>query len=219
MSEADPFPRERFAATLRHTPAYARLAWHLAREPLLSRMRKAAVVAAAGYLASPVDLVPGVIPVLGQLDDLAFAIAAIKLALAGLTPEKRHAHLLAVGLDDADLSEDLRTIGATTAWTLRAGGRTSARALNAGGRIAVRGGRLLGGLSLRAGGAAARLGVTTASKVATTATAAAGSASSAGGSGVRAIRSMRPGRPSWPRREPWPVLPVPVADDEPEEQT
>ena len=32
-----------------------------------------------------------------------------------LYPERRRAHLEAVGLDDAHLAEDLRTIGATTA--------------------------------------------------------------------------------------------------------
>ena len=30
----DPFPRERVAVTLRRLPAYLRLAWRLARDPL-----------------------------------------------------------------------------------------------------------------------------------------------------------------------------------------
>ena len=135
----DPFPRERVAAMLRRLPAYLRLAWRLAREPLLSRARRAAVVAAAGYLASPVDLVPGVIPVLGQLDDLAVALAAIRFAMSGLSPERRRLHLEAVGLADEELTADLRTVGATTAWLLRAGARTAFRAARAGGRAAVAG--------------------------------------------------------------------------------
>lgn len=139
MSASDPFPRDRFTALLGRLPAYGRLAWRLAREPLLSRLRRAAIAAAAAYLASPVDLVPGVIPVLGQLDDLAVALAAIRLALAGLSPERRRAHLEAVGLGDADLAADLRALGATTAWVARAGGRTAARAARAGGRVANRG--------------------------------------------------------------------------------
>ena len=135
----DPFPRERVAAMLRRLPAYLRLAWRLAREPLLSRARRAAVVGAAGYLASPVDLVPGVIPVLGQLDDLAVALAAIRFAMSGLSPERRRLHLEAVGLADEELTADLRTVGATTAWLLRAGARTAFRAARAGGRAAVAG--------------------------------------------------------------------------------
>lgn len=137
----DPFPRDRFVDMLRRMPAYLRLSWRLARDPLLSRKRRAAVVAAAGYLASPIDLVPGVIPVLGQLDDIAVAIAAIRLALDGLSPERRRMNLAAAGLSDDDLVADLRTVGATTAWILRASARTAARVTVASGRVAMRAGR------------------------------------------------------------------------------
>jgi uncharacterized membrane protein YkvA (DUF1232 family) len=132
----DPFPRERVTTMVRRMPAYLRLAWRLAKEPMLSKARRAAVVGAAGYLASPIDLVPGVIPVLGQLDDLAVALAAIRLALAGLSPERRAVHLEAVGLGDQDLTDDLRTVGATTAWIGRASFRTTKRAAAAGTRVA-----------------------------------------------------------------------------------
>ena len=127
MSE-DPFPRERVGAMVRRMPAYVRLAWRLGKDPLLSKARRAAVVAAAGYLASPVDLVPGVIPVIGQLDDIAFALAAIRLALGGLDAERRREHLEAVGLADEHLAADLRTVGATSLWLARAGFRTTKKA-------------------------------------------------------------------------------------------
>ena len=68
--------------------------------PTLSRARRTAVIAAAGYVISPVDLVPGVIPVLGQLDDIAVALLALRLALDGLHPERRRAHLEAAALDE-----------------------------------------------------------------------------------------------------------------------
>jgi len=41
----------------------------LAREPRVPRRRKLLLVALAGYLALPFDLVPDFIPVAGQLDD------------------------------------------------------------------------------------------------------------------------------------------------------
>jgi len=132
----DPFPRERVAAMVRRMPAYLRLSWRLGKDPLLSKARRAAVIGAAGYLASPVDLVPGVIPVLGQLDDIAVALAALRLALGGLDPERRRVHLEAVGLEDGHLAADLRTVGATTGWIGRAGYRTTRRAAVAGGRAA-----------------------------------------------------------------------------------
>ena len=123
----DPFPRDRMSAMVRRMSSYLKLTWRLGKDPMLSRARRAAVIAAAGYVVSPVDLVPGFIPVLGQLDDIAFALLALRLALDGLHPERRRAHLEAVGLEDAHLAEDLRTIGATTAWIARSGIRVSVR--------------------------------------------------------------------------------------------
>ena len=156
----DPFPRERVAATLKRMPAYLRLAWRLARDPLLSRARRAAVIAAAGYLASPIDLVPGVIPVIGQLDDIAFAIAALKVALAGLDPQRRHEHLASVGLEDGDLAADLRTTAVASAWLVRAGARTTGRAARTGGRVVVGGAKSASKITVRtvgvAGSAAAK---------------------------------------------------------------
>jgi uncharacterized membrane protein YkvA (DUF1232 family) len=121
----DPFPREPVAQLVRRVPAYARLAWRLGRDPLLSRSRRTAVLGAAGYLISPIDLIPGMIPVLGQLDDLLILVIALRFALAGLSPEQRAAHLAAVGLQDDHLSDDLHTLGMTAAWLARTGTRTA----------------------------------------------------------------------------------------------
>jgi uncharacterized membrane protein YkvA (DUF1232 family) len=150
----EPFPRARFDALVGRLPAYLKLAWRLVRDPLLSRTRRMALVAAAAYLVSPVDAVPGAIPVLGQLDDLAVAIGAIKLALAGLSPARRREHLMAVGLVEADLMSDLRGIAAITGWILRKGGRLTAKGVRIGARAAVAGGRAaVTGAGIVAGGA------------------------------------------------------------------
>jgi uncharacterized membrane protein YkvA (DUF1232 family) len=156
---SDPFPREAFGALVRRLPAYGRLAWRLGRDPLLSKGRRAAVLAAAGYVASPIDLLPGVIPVLGQLDDIAVALAALKMALRGLDPARREEHLRTVGLNDSDLMTDLGTLRASAAWIVRSGARAGARTLNAGLRASVEGGRRVGGIAGRLGRSAAeRLG-------------------------------------------------------------
>ena len=55
---------------LRSLPAVVALLAKIARDPSLPRPIKIALVAAAVYLVSPVDLVPDVIPVLGYVDDL-----------------------------------------------------------------------------------------------------------------------------------------------------
>jgi uncharacterized membrane protein YkvA (DUF1232 family) len=133
-----PFPRDEFATLVRRIPRYARLAWALARDPRLSRTRRAAVLAGAAYLVSPIDLVPGVIPIAGQLDDLAVALAAIRFALDGLRPEVRAERLAAAGLRHEDVAADLRTTGAIAAWLGRAALRIAGRAASGLARAASR---------------------------------------------------------------------------------
>ena len=131
---SDPFPTERFGALVGRIPRYARLAWRLSRDPALPTSRRVALAAAVAYLVSPIDLVPGVIPVAGQLDDAAAALGAIRFALRGLPADARADALVAVGLEQRDLDADLRTIGACYAWMVRAGGRVTLRAAKAVGR-------------------------------------------------------------------------------------
>ncbi|HEY7598599.1 MAG TPA: DUF1232 domain-containing protein, partial [Candidatus Limnocylindrales bacterium] len=114
--DAPAFPRDEFGALLRRLPRYGRLAWALARDPRLSRVRRAAVLAAAAYVVSPIDLVPGIIPVAGQLDDLLLALAAIRFALDGLKPEVRAQRLAEAGLSQDDFAADVRTAVAITRW-------------------------------------------------------------------------------------------------------
>jgi uncharacterized membrane protein YkvA (DUF1232 family) len=138
---SDPFPRDRFVALVRRLPAYGRLGRHLARDPRLSRPRRGAVAAAVAYLVSPVDLVPGIIPIAGQLDDAAVALLALRFALRGLPPADRQAQLDACGLAAADLDHDLRTVRMGAAWMLRRGGRIGLWAGRGLVRAAARGAR------------------------------------------------------------------------------
>lgn len=141
----DPFPRERFTALLRRLPNYARLAWSLARDERLPRSRQAALIAGAAYLVSPIDLVPGIIPVAGQLDDAMAVLLALRLALAGLPPAEREAALARAGLEPGSIDDDLRTIGATYAWLGRQGVRVTWRAARTLTFAGVRLGRRLAG--------------------------------------------------------------------------
>ena len=134
----DPFPRDRFTALLRRLPRYARLAWQLARDERLSRSRQAVLLAGAAYLVSPVDLVPGIIPVVGQLDDALVVLLAIRLALAGLPAADREAALAGAGLDATALDDDVRTIGATYGWLGRQGVRITWRTARTVGRASSR---------------------------------------------------------------------------------
>ena len=61
--------------------ADVRLAWRLMREPRVLAVTKAIPALAALYVVSPLDFVPDVLPVLGQMDDLGILIMSLKLFL------------------------------------------------------------------------------------------------------------------------------------------
>lgn len=141
---ADPFPTARFTALLRRLPRYGRLAFRLGRDERLPASRRAALIAGAVYLVSPIDLVPGIIPVAGQLDDAAAVLIALRLALRGLPAAERTEALAGAGLAEDDLDADLRTIGAVYAWLGRQGARLAWRGAVAVGRAGRQLGRLVG---------------------------------------------------------------------------
>ena len=132
-------------------PRYLRLASALARDPAVPKRAKAALASGLVYVALPIDLVPGVIPVLGQLDDLAALLLGLRLALATLPPGLAAAHLAAAGLTDAQLDGDLRIARATLAWAAGRALRTSSRLVGRAGGLGVRAARGLLSLASRKG--------------------------------------------------------------------
>jgi hypothetical protein len=106
---------------------------------------------AAAYLASPIDLVPGIIPVAGQLDDAAVGLLALRFALRGLPAANQAAHLAVVDVTNSDIEDDLATVRNAASWILKRGGRLTARAGHAVVVGGVRGARglLRGALAVR----------------------------------------------------------------------
>jgi uncharacterized membrane protein YkvA (DUF1232 family) len=145
-------PVGRLTETLGRLPRYLVLARALAGDPTLPRWRKAALAAGVVYLASPIDLVPGLIPVAGQLDDLAAVLLGLRVALRGCSPEAAAAHLAKAGLAEGDIGRDLAIVRGAAGWlarrtvraTVRVGTATakvSAKALGIAGRLGARAGR------------------------------------------------------------------------------
>jgi uncharacterized membrane protein YkvA (DUF1232 family) len=103
-------------ATISRLPRYARLTAGLLRDPEVPKRSKVALTAGLAYLLSPIDLVPGLIPVIGQLDDVLAVLLGVRLALAALPERVRADHLLRAGLTADQLDADLNVARQMLTW-------------------------------------------------------------------------------------------------------
>ncbi len=62
------------------------LAWKLLRDPEVPRLLKLIPLVVLLYVLSPFDIIPGFLPVVGQLDDIGIMLLGLKL-FARLAPE------------------------------------------------------------------------------------------------------------------------------------
>ena len=132
-----------FWETLKRLPAYARLVASMARDDRVPWGARSMLVVAGAYLVSPLDLVPGIIPVAGQLDDLYVVLAALRQALR-MTPEEVGAEYVErYGLDIDTIDGDLAAIRTLVRVGVVHGARWSMRQLD-------RAGRWVGGMVARA---------------------------------------------------------------------
>ena len=80
-----------FPALARSAYSSARLATRLLREPRVPGLLKALPLAGLAYVISPIDFIPDVLPLLGQVDDLTLILMAIE-AFKRLSPQPVVAH-------------------------------------------------------------------------------------------------------------------------------
>jgi uncharacterized membrane protein YkvA (DUF1232 family) len=73
-------------------PDCAVLFARLARDPRVRRRDRAALVALVAYLATPLDLVPDLLPVIGQLDDAILVAVVLRAVLRGAGPDVVREH-------------------------------------------------------------------------------------------------------------------------------
>lgn len=127
---------------IRRLPAYSKLAWALVRDRRVRRRHKALLLGGIGYLFSPIDAIPGLIPILGQVDDLAVTLWALRAVLRRLPPEVAAERLAAVGITmeqiDADLAQLGRSATFITGNALRFGARMAGGTARSAMRLAGR---------------------------------------------------------------------------------
>ena len=76
--------------------AELRLAWRLMREPRVPLVAKVLPVLAVLYVLSPLDFIPDVLPVVGQMDDVGILILSVKLFLRMCPPAVASFHAGAI---------------------------------------------------------------------------------------------------------------------------
>lgn len=120
-TESHGVPR-RFGRVLLRTPKYLLLAGNLVRDDRLAPAQKAAAGACLGYAASPIDLMPGIIPVAGQMDDLTVLIGGLRTLVGVLPPPVAEEQLGRAGLTVQTMDDDLKTLKDTAWWLVKKGG-------------------------------------------------------------------------------------------------
>ena len=69
--------RDVVMAVIRDIPSFLKLLWRVAKDPRVSAVDKAIVVATVGYVIMPLDFIPDFIPFLGQVDDVYLVMLAL----------------------------------------------------------------------------------------------------------------------------------------------
>jgi len=97
----------RMARLVIKLPTYARMVWGIIRDPRTPIGLKGMLAAALAYVVLPVDLIPDVIPILGQADDLTVLLLVLDLFIQNAPPEVRAEHSARARNGTADLDVDL----------------------------------------------------------------------------------------------------------------
>lgn len=97
----------RMARLVVKLPTYARMVWGLVRDPRTPIGLKGMLLAALAYVVMPVDLIPDVIPILGQADDLTVLLLVLDLFIQNSPADVRAEHSARARSGTADLDRDL----------------------------------------------------------------------------------------------------------------
>src|SRR5688572_5677276 len=88
-------------------PTYARMVWGILRDPRTPIGLKGMLAAALAYVVMPVDLIPDMIPILGQADDLTVLLLVLDLFIQNAPADVRAEHMARARNGTADLDRDL----------------------------------------------------------------------------------------------------------------
>ena len=107
MNDAD---SQRFAELVKRIPGYMKLVRQLLSDPNVPVGSKAMLSAGGAYAISPIDLIPGIIPVAGQLDDAYALLYGLRKCLESMPPELAQQHLASAGVSRDDIDNDISLV-------------------------------------------------------------------------------------------------------------
>ena len=98
-----------FVPLASRAPTYWRLLLELLRDPRVPLRSKALIAGAAAYVASPIDLIPDFIPVIGRMDDAAVIVLAFDFFLESVPQALIVEKMNELGIDGRELERDLES--------------------------------------------------------------------------------------------------------------
>jgi uncharacterized membrane protein YkvA (DUF1232 family) len=134
-----------FWEVLERLPRYLRMSLALVSDERVPNSAKVALIAGGAYAISPIDAIPGFIPVAGQLDDLLVVLFSIRGALALCPTDVTTEYLAKFKVADPGIDADIKTTLTTVRWL-------AGKTLSAARRLAAWQGRMLFQTSARVAG-------------------------------------------------------------------
>lgn len=101
---------QRFGELVKRLPGYMKLVKQILVDPTVPAKSKAYLSVGGMYAVSPVDLVPGIIPVAGQLDDAYVLLYGLKKSLESMPPQLASHHLAMAGVAAQDIDNDIALV-------------------------------------------------------------------------------------------------------------
>lgn len=102
----------RLARLIVKLPTHARVVWGLVRDPRTPAALKGLLLAALAYVVLPVDLIPDVVPIIGQADDLTVLLLVLDLFMQNVPAQVRAEHMARARNGTAELDRDLAKLRA-----------------------------------------------------------------------------------------------------------
>lgn len=101
---------QRFGELVKRIPGYMKLVKQILIDPNVPTVSKAYLSVGGAYAVSPIDLVPGIIPVAGQLDDAYVLLYGLKKCLESMPPELAEHHLSTAGVTLQGINNDISLV-------------------------------------------------------------------------------------------------------------